>query len=99
VTHRALKTIVPRLAALVLPASLSLGCAGYATVDGYDAAYVDPPPPSVVVSPSYRFRDGYIYEADGRYYHQHGGRWVRYRTLPHEAVRVRAEGRTMRQRP
>jgi hypothetical protein len=99
VTYRAFQTLVPRLAVLVLPACLGLGCAGYATVDGYDAAYVDPPPPAIYAGTTYRFRDGYIYEANGHYYHQHGGRWVTYRTLPHEAVRVRVEGRAMRQRP
>ena len=36
-----------RIAALVLPACFALGCAGYATVDGYAAEYVDPPPPAV----------------------------------------------------
>jgi hypothetical protein len=92
VTHRAFQTIVPRLVALVLPSSFALGCAGYATVDGYDGAYVDPPPPAVVVSPSYRFHHGYIYEGNGHYYHQHEGRWVAFRRLPPEAVRVRVAG-------
>jgi hypothetical protein len=85
--------------ALALPALFGISasaCAGYATVDGYDATYVDPPPPAVVAAPSYRMRDGYIYEAQGRYYHRHGGRWVTYRTLPREAVRV--EGRANFQR-
>ncbi|HTB75898.1 MAG TPA: hypothetical protein VK762_21765 [Polyangiaceae bacterium] len=82
-----------RIAALVLPASFALGCAGYATVDGYDAEYVDPPPPAVVETPSYRVSDGYIYEANGHYYHQHAGRWVTYRRLPHEAVRVNVRAR------
>lgn len=102
-TYRAFQTIVPRLVALVLPACFGLGCAGYATVDGYDAAYVEAPPPAVVAYPTYRVRDGYVYESGGRYYHQHQGRWVTYRRLPHEAVRVRgdvhAEGRALRQRP
>ena len=102
-TYRSFRRMVPRLVAQVLPACLGLGCAGYATVDGYDAAYVEPPPPAVVVEPTYRFRDGYLYEANGRYYHQHYGRWVTYRHLPHEAVRVRVdghpEGRALRQRP
>jgi hypothetical protein len=90
--------------ALALPALFTMvaaaatGCAGYATVDGYDATYVDPPPPDVVAYPSYRVHDGYIYEGRGHYYHMHGGRWVTYRTLPREAVRVRAEGRTSLQR-
>ena len=52
---------MPRIAALVLPACFALGCAGYATVDGYDAEYVDPPPPAVVEAPAYRVNDGYIY--------------------------------------
>lgn len=98
-----IQTIVPRFAALLLPACMGLGCAGYATVDGYDAAYVEAPPPAVVAYPTYQVPDGYVYESNGRYYHQHGGRWVTYRTLPREAVRVRAdahvEGRTLRQRP
>jgi hypothetical protein len=86
-----------RVAALPVALGLSAtACAGYATVDGYDASYVDPPPPAVVAYPSYRVHDGYVYEARGRYYHMHGGRWVTYRTLPREAVRV--EGRANFQR-
>jgi hypothetical protein len=84
--------------ALALPAFFAIGCAGYATVDGYDATYVDPPPPAVVAYPSYRVRDGYVYEGQGRYYHMHSGRWVTYRSLPREAVRVKVEGRTNVQR-
>jgi hypothetical protein len=86
------------LAAALLPASVIAGCAGYATVDGYDATYVDPPPPSVVAYPSYRVSDGYVYEGNNRYYHLHAGRWVAYRQLPREAVRVHAEGGAMHQR-
>ena len=84
--------------ALALPAFFAVGCAGYATVDGYDATYVDPPPPAVVAAPTYRVRDGYVYEGQGRYYHMHGGRWVTYRTLPREAFRVNVEGRANLQR-
>jgi hypothetical protein len=87
------------LAAVLLPATLVVGCAGYATVDGYDATYVDPPPPAVVAYPTYRVRDGYVYEGNNRYYHMHAGHWVAYRRLPHEAVRVNVEGRAQRQRP
>lgn len=78
---------------VALPSLLAAGCAGYATVDGYDATYVEPPPPEVVVYPTYRVADGYVYEGRGHYYHMHGGRWVTYRRLPREAVRVRVEGR------
>ena len=85
--------IAARIAALVLPACFAAGCAGYATVDGYDAQYVDPPPPAVVEAPAYRVNDGYIYESNGRYYHQHAGRWVTYRRLPREAVRVNVRAR------
>ncbi|HEX3770464.1 MAG TPA: hypothetical protein VHV30_06355 [Polyangiaceae bacterium] len=86
-----------QIAAIPLALGLSAAaCAGYATVDGYDATYVDPPPPAVVAAPSYRVHDGYIYEARGRYYHMHSGRWVTYRTLPRDAVRV--EGRANFQR-
>jgi hypothetical protein len=90
--HR-LIACLPRVAAFVLPACFALGCAGYATVDGYDAQYVDPPPPAVVEAPAYRVNDGYIYVSNGRYYHQHAGRWVTYRRLPHEAVRVNVRAR------
>ena len=86
-TRRAIACL-PRIAAIVLPACLALGCAGYATVDGYDAVYVDPPPPAVIEAPTYRVNDGYIYVANGRYYHRHAGRWVTYRQLPRAAVRV-----------
>ena len=65
------------MATLALPARLAVGCAGYAQVDGYDADYVDAPPPEVVAAPTYRVNDGYIYVAHGRYYHQHA------RTLGH----------------
>ena len=92
------RPLVTVVCALALPAFFALGCAGYATVDGYDATYVDAPPPAVVSYPAYRVSDGYVYEGDGRYYHQHGGRWVTYRHLPREAVRVRAEGRANLQR-
>jgi hypothetical protein len=98
-THRSLVAIWSRLAALIIPAGLAVGCAGYATVDGYDATYVDPPPPAVVAEPTYRVNDGYVYSANGRYYHMHAGRWVAYRQLPREAVRVHPEGRAMRQHP
>ncbi len=90
--HRATK-FLSRALALVLPACLAVGCAGYATVDGYDATYVDPPPPELVVTPAYRVDDGYIYVANGRYYHQHAGRWVTYRRLPPAAVRVNVRAR------
>ena len=83
--------------ALVLQVGLVDACAAhFATVDGYDATYVDPPPPAVVAYPSYRVHDGYVYEGQGRYYHMHGGRWVTYRRLPREAVRV--DGRANLQR-
>jgi hypothetical protein len=63
-------------------------CAGYATVDGYDAEYVDTPPANVAVYPQYTFADGYVYDVHGRYYHQHNGRWVAYRSAPRGMVRV-----------
>lgn len=93
-THRAIRRSLTPLCALLLPACFAVGCAGYATVDGYDATYVDPPPPVVVESPTYRVNDGFVYESNGRYYHQHAGRWVTYRSLPHEAVRVNARVNT-----
>ena len=61
-----------------VPASFALlsGCAGYMTVDGYDGTYVDAPA-NIETYPQYRFADGYAYEGNGTYYHQHGGQWVR----------------------
>jgi hypothetical protein len=83
------------LASLVIGATSGVGCvAHYATVDGYDAAYVEYAPAYVESYPSYRFHDGYVYEVHGRYYHQHGRRWVEYRERPHELH----EGRGDRQR-
>jgi hypothetical protein len=98
-SHRSIVAVASRLAVLVIPAGIAMGCTGYATVDGYDAMYVDPPPPALVAEPTYRVNDGYVYEGNGRYYHQHQGRWVAYRSLPREAVRVRPEGRALHQRP
>jgi hypothetical protein len=37
--------------------------------------------------------DGYDYDVNGRFYHQHSGRWVAYRSAPPEVLRARAEGR------
>jgi hypothetical protein len=96
VTHPAIASfsrIALGMAALALPAGLAVGCAGYAQVDGYDADYVDAPPPEVVAAPTYRVNDGYIYVANGRYYHQHSGRWVTYHRLPPAAVRVNVRAR------
>jgi hypothetical protein len=90
---KSVSRLAPAVGALVFPALVVVGCAGYATVDGYDATYVEPPPPAIVAYPSYRVHDGYVYEAQGRYYHMHRGRWVTYRHLPREAVRVNVEGR------
>jgi hypothetical protein len=72
-----------------VPASFALlsGCAGYMTVDGYDGTYVDAPA-NIETYPQYRFADGYAYEVNGTYYHQHGGQWVRYRSAPQGMVRV-----------
>ncbi len=72
--------------ALVLPAALQVGlvdgCAAhFATVDGYDAEYVDAPV-NVETYPRYEFQDGYVYNVNGRWYHNHGGRWVAYRHEP-----------------
>lgn len=75
-------------------------CGGYVTVDGYQGAYVDDPPPGIYGYPRYAFRDGYVYDVNGRYYHRHNGRWVTYRSEPAEVARARANerGRAERQR-
>jgi len=84
-------------ALVVAPASLALlaGCGGYVTVDGYDAAYVEAPV-NIETYPQYRFADGYAYEVNGVYYHQHEGRWVRYREAPRGMTRVEVRGEVRR---
>ena len=77
------------------PAVALAGCGGFITVDGYEAAYVDAPPPGIEAYPRYEFRDGYLYDVNGRYYHQHGGRWANYRSAPPEVAPGRAQGRGM----
>jgi hypothetical protein len=65
------------------------GCgAGYVGVDGYDAAYVDAPV-GVEAYPAYEFNDGVVYDVNGRWYHNHGGRWVSYRRPPPHGGRRR----------
>jgi hypothetical protein len=71
-----------RLACIVASVALSAACVGYATVDGWDAAYVSAPPPGIYGYPRYPFHDGYVYDVGGHYYHQHNGRWVAYRSRP-----------------
>jgi hypothetical protein len=80
--------VTAALLAATSSAILVSACAGYATVDGYDAEYVDNAPANVEVYPQYRFADGYVYDVHGRYYHQHEGRWVAYRSAPRGMVRV-----------
>jgi hypothetical protein len=74
----------------VLPIGGAAGCAAhFEAVDGYDATYVDAPPPNIEVYPRYEVADGYVYEVNGRYYHRHGDRWVVYRSAPREVSRQR----------
>jgi hypothetical protein len=80
------------------PALALMGCGGFVTVDGYDAAYVDTPPPGEAY-PRYAFQDGYVYDVNGRYYHNHGGRWVAYRNPPPEVAHARAEVRGRDEHP
>ena len=62
----------------------AIGCTGYTELDGYEASYVDRPPPGIEYYPRYTFHDGYVYDVDGRYYHQHNGRWAVYHSAPAE---------------
>ncbi len=89
--------------AAVLGVALAAGCAGYASIDGYDAAYVTSAPVGIEAYPRYRWDDGYVYDVDGRYYHEHRGRWVQFRRPPASVERERRErfedrGRAERQR-
>ena len=74
------------IAAAFAPAVLLVGLVGcgggFVAVDGYDGTYVDAPPVGIEGYPSYEFNDGVIYDVNGRYYHNHGGRWVSYRSPP-----------------
>jgi hypothetical protein len=72
------------------PALALVGCGGgFVAVDGYDAAYVDAPV-GIEAYPAYEFNDGVVYDVNGRWYHNHGGRWVSYRSPPpHGAARPR----------
>ncbi len=80
-------SIVAMLSA-VLPICLSVSCAAELhSVDGYDAEYVDTPPVNVELYPRYEVADGYVYEVNGRYYHRHGTRWVRYHSPPRPELR------------
>ena len=81
----------------------TIACSGYTEIDGYQARYVQQPPPGVEYFPRYPFHDGYVYDVQGRYYHDHNGRWAVYRTAPGEIRNqhpgVRDErGRTEHQR-
>lgn len=102
---RPYRTSYARIIAVAFAPALALGLAGcaggYIDVDGYDAAYVEAAPVGIETYPRYAFRDGYVYDVNGRFYHQHNGRWVTYRTAPPEVARARAEherGRALRQR-
>lgn len=81
------------LVAVPLSSAFLAGCAGTMTVDGYDGAYVDAPV-NIETYPQYRFADGYAYEVNGTYYHQHQGRWVRYNRAPEGMVRVQGSVHT-----
>src|SRR5579859_273279 len=75
-------------ASLLIIAASGTGCAAGLAVDGYDAEYVEPPA-DIEVYPRYEIRDGYAYYVNGRWYHRHEGRWVRYRRSPDELERRR----------
>jgi hypothetical protein len=88
-----MKSFPASVAAIVialLPLGGVVGCAAhFEEVDGYDATYVESPPPNIEVYPRYEVADGYAYEVNGRYYHRHGDRWVVYRSAPREVYRQR----------
>jgi hypothetical protein len=93
-----LGTAAARCLALAPVVALSPGCAArvtsgtVATVDGYDAVYIDDwqVPASIEGYPRYAYYDGYAYYVGGRWYHRHGNHWVYYRQAPRELVRQRA---------
>lgn len=72
--------------------ALALGCGGYVAVEGYDADYVDAPA-GIEAYPHYVYNGEYVYDVDGRFYRNHGGRWVRYRHAPPEVARWHEQGR------
>ncbi len=85
-TSYLVRSVLTTTALAAIPA-----CVGYATVDGYDGEYVAAPV-GIETYPQYRFADGYAYNVNGVYYHQHEGRWVRYREAPRGMVRVEVRG-------
>jgi hypothetical protein len=72
--------------ALVVALGLPACGGGYADTYGYDAEYV-PPPVGVNSYPTYVYRGTTVYDVDGRYYAQRGGRWMHYRHAPVEVER------------
>ena len=79
--------------ALVLflaPFALCLAaCAGWFNLDGFEASYTDVPA-GYESHPHYTRRGVAVYEVDGRYYQQHGNRWVVYRNRPSDLAEERA---------
>jgi hypothetical protein len=75
--------------ALTLVAPLALcaaACAATVTVEGYHAEYVDRP----VIEGHRRWmhHSVMVYEVNGRFYREYGGRWIVYRERPRELVEV-----------
>ncbi|APR82227.1 Hypothetical protein A7982_07576 [Minicystis rosea] len=73
-----MKSALPLLVVLMLGAA---GCAGWISVDGYEAEYASAPA-EIERYPRYSYRGTYVYEVQGRYYRRYGNRWVAYRSRP-----------------
>jgi hypothetical protein len=73
-------------AVLVVALGLPACGADYVDTGGYDAEYARPPV-GVAAYPSYVYRGTTVYDADGQFYAQRDGHWVRYRHAPAEVAR------------
>jgi hypothetical protein len=88
-----MKTTLLSVAGLLL--LLATGCAGYLTVDGYEAEYADAPA-NYERAPVYEHNGARVYEVHGRYYREYKGRWVYYRHKPRDLREWRREGHERR---
>lgn len=85
-----MKLALPLTAGVLL--LLATGCAGYITIDGYEAVYADAPA-GYDRHPVYEHNGVRVYEVGGRYYREYQGRWVYYRHRPRDLREMRRERR------
>ena len=78
------------IALFLAPFALCLAaCAGWFTLDGGEVSYTEVPA-GYESHPHFTRHGVAVYEVDGRYYQQHGNRWVVYRSRPGDLQEERA---------